>query len=166
MAFCRADCPRALFLALTRTEGGSTLQELVEILREDAESLEREFRKASTLGKGTPQEVSEFRENAFRSFISRFFPAPYRAVKGKIFDSYGNGPSASVDCVVVNPVHPHLIDTAGKFQLLLAERGRSCNRGQTNPRRQQRIDPGSATGRECQKTSANQRPHVATARKT
>ena len=97
------------------------LDKLIEILRGEAESLSKDFKKASSLGEGTPQEIADYRENSFRSFISRFFPNPYRVVKGKIHDSYGNGPSASIDCVLVNPVHPHLIDTQNKFQLLLAD---------------------------------------------
>jgi len=97
------------------------LDKLIEILKDEAESLSKDFKKASTLGQGTSQEIADYRENAFRSFISRFFPNPYRVVKGKIHDSYGNGPSASIDCVLVNPVHPHLIDTQNKFQLLLAD---------------------------------------------
>lgn len=97
------------------------MEKLIEILIEEAESLSRDFKKASSLGEGTPQEIADYRENSFRSFISRFFPNPYRVVKGKIHDSYGNGPSASIDCVLVNPAHPHLIDKQNKFQLLLAD---------------------------------------------
>lgn len=97
------------------------LDKLIEILKDEAESLSKEFKKASILGQGTSQEIADYREHAFQSFISRFFPNPYRVVKGKIHDSYGNGPSASIDCVLVNPEHPHLIDTHQKFQLLLAD---------------------------------------------
>ncbi|MFA6957898.1 MAG: DUF6602 domain-containing protein [Thermoanaerobaculia bacterium] len=97
------------------------MEKLVEILRAEAKTISEEFRKASSLGEGTSQEVAEFRENAFRAFLGRFYPAPYRVVKGKIHDSFGNGPSASIDSILVNPVHPHLIDSFGKFQLLLAD---------------------------------------------
>jgi len=97
------------------------LDKLIEILKDEAETLSRDFKKASTLGKGTSQEIADFREHAFQNFLSRFFPNPYRIVKGKIHDSYGNDPSASIDCVLVNPVHPHLIDSHQKFQLLLAD---------------------------------------------
>lgn len=97
------------------------METLAYILQDEGTELTKEFRKASKLGKGTSQEIAEFRENAFRNFISRFYPLPYRVVKGKIHDSYGNGPSASIDCVLVNPAHPHLIDSLGKFQLLLAD---------------------------------------------
>lgn len=101
--------------------GEVSLDKLIEILKDEAESLSKDFKKASTLGQGTSQEIADYREHAFQSFVSRFFPNPYRVVKGKIHDSYGNGPSASIDCVLVNPVHPHLIDTHQKFQLLLAD---------------------------------------------
>lgn len=97
------------------------MQKLVDILKDEGAALAVEFRKASNLGEGTPQEIAEFRENAFRTFISRFYPAPYQVVKGKIHDSFGDHPSASIDCVLVNPAHPHLIDSQGKFQLLLAD---------------------------------------------
>jgi len=97
------------------------LDKLIEILKDEAETLSRDFKKASTLGEGTSQEIADFREHAFQDFLARFFPSPYRVVRGKIHDSYGNGPSASIDCVLVNPVHPHLIDSHQKFQLLLAD---------------------------------------------
>jgi hypothetical protein len=100
---------------------GVSLEKLVDLLKKEAVSLDQDFRQASTLGEGTPQEIADFRENAFRSFIRRFFPNPYRVVKGKIYDFYENGPSASIDCVLVNPTHPNLIDTGDKFQLLLAD---------------------------------------------
>lgn len=97
------------------------MDKLIEILKDEAIGLSREFAKASTLGEGTSQEIAEYRENAVRSFLARFYPNPYRVVKGKIHDSFENGPSNSIDCILVNPVHPHLIDSQKKFQLLFAD---------------------------------------------
>jgi hypothetical protein len=97
------------------------MQKLIDILKGEAVTITAEFKKASSLGAGTPQEVSDFRENAFRAFLARFYPAPYKVIKGKIHDSFGNQPSASIDCILINPAHPHLIDSQGKFQLLLAD---------------------------------------------
>ena len=97
------------------------MNKLIEILKDEAATLSREFKKASSLGEGTSQEIADYREHAVQNFLSRFFPNPYRVVKGKIHDSYGNGPSASIDCVLINPVHPHLIDSHQKFQLILAD---------------------------------------------
>ncbi|TLS49803.1 hypothetical protein FE782_22610 [Paenibacillus antri] len=96
------------------------LPELLEILRRDSKQLEIDFERASIEGKGTPQEIADFRENSFQSFIERYYPFPYRVTKGGIFDSFGNR-SDSIDCVICNPVHPHTIDTKGKFRLLLAD---------------------------------------------
>ncbi len=97
------------------------MEKLTDLLIREGKQLQEDFDKASSIGEGTPQEISEFRENSFRNFISRFYPLPYRVTKGKIYDSFNNGPSLSVDCLVVNPAHPNLIDTSGKFQLLLAD---------------------------------------------
>lgn len=97
------------------------MDKLLDILTRESKTITEEFDKASTIGEGTPQEVSEFRENAFRSFISRFYPSPYKITKGKIHDSFMEKPSASIDCLIVNPAHPNMIDSQGKFQLLLAD---------------------------------------------
>jgi hypothetical protein len=97
------------------------MEKLVDILKGEAVTITADFKQASILGAGTPQEVSDFRENAFRKFLKRFYPAPYKVAKGKIHDSFGTKPSASIDCILVNPAHPNLIDSQGKFQLLLAD---------------------------------------------
>jgi len=96
------------------------LDDLYAFLREEAATLEREFKKASISGRGTPQEVADFREHAVEEFVGRFFPFPHRVTKGKIRDSYG-AISDSIDCVICNPNHPHTIDSHGKFQLIFAE---------------------------------------------
>lgn len=96
------------------------MDELYALIREDAIELESRFRKASIEGKGTSQEVADFRENAVQDFVSRYFPFPHRVTKGKIRDSFG-AISDSIDCVVCNPNHPYTIDSRGKFSLLFAE---------------------------------------------
>jgi len=96
------------------------VDELFELLREDGIELESKFRSASIQGKGTSQEISDFREHAVQDFVARFFPYPHRITKGKIRDSYG-AISDSVDCIVCNPNHPYTVDTHGKFRLLFAE---------------------------------------------
>ena len=97
------------------------METLNQIFEREARILREEFAQASHLGRGTPQEISDFRENAFRDFVARFFPHPYRITKGKIRDSFSDSPSLSIDCIVVNPQHPNLLDSQGKFQLLLAD---------------------------------------------
>jgi hypothetical protein len=72
------------------------------------------------LGRGTSQEVADHRENAFRALIARFFPAPYQIAKGQVLGVDG-ARSSSIDCVVLNPAHPHLVDAQGKFTLILAD---------------------------------------------
>jgi hypothetical protein len=96
------------------------MDDLYQLLREDAVELESKFRRASIEGKGTSQEVADFREHALQDFVSRFFPFPHRVTKGKIRDTFGLL-SDSVDCVVCNPNHPYTIDSHGKFRLLLCE---------------------------------------------
>lgn len=96
------------------------MDDLYELLREDAGELESKFRKASIEGKGTSQEVADFREHAVQDFVARFFPYPHRITKGKIRDSFG-AIGDSVDCIVCNPNHPYTVDTHGKFRLLFAE---------------------------------------------
>lgn len=94
--------------------------DLYALLREDADELESRFRRASIQGRGTAQEIADFREGALQSFVSRFFPFPHRITKGKIRDSFG-GLSDSIDCIICNPNHPYTIDSFGKFTLLFAE---------------------------------------------
>jgi hypothetical protein len=96
------------------------VEDLYALLREDAAALDGQFRKASIEGRGTSQEVADFREHALQEFVSRFFPFPHRVTKGKIRDSSGRV-SDSVDCVVCGPSHPYTIDSRGKFTLLFAD---------------------------------------------
>ena len=101
------------------------MEALKQILRHEAASLRTSFEMSSIAGKGTPQEVAEFRENATRQFLERFFPFPYRLTKGQIRDSLG-GQSNSIDCVLCNPAHPYMVDSYGKFRPLLADGVDAC----------------------------------------
>lgn len=93
---------------------------LIELLKIEGRALADEFKKASVSGRGTPQEIADFREAAFRPFVGRFFPFPYRVTKGIITDSYG-GESASIDCVLIHPRHPHTVDRADKFTVIMVD---------------------------------------------
>jgi hypothetical protein len=95
-------------------------KKLIKLLENETNNLIREFEQASLIGHGTPQEISDFRENAFRSFLERYFPWPYKISKGKIYDINDNF-SNSIDCVLINPNHPNTIDSKGKFSLILAD---------------------------------------------
>ncbi|MDQ0039501.1 DUF6602 domain-containing protein [Variovorax boronicumulans] len=96
------------------------MSDLYRLLREEALQLSSEFRKASIQGRGTSQEVAEFRENAVQAFLGRYFPFPHRIAKGKVRDSTGNI-AASIDCVLCAPNHPYTVSIRDKFALLLAE---------------------------------------------
>lgn len=93
---------------------------LLELLKLEGSEMLTAFQKASLQGKGTPQEVSDFRENYFNKFISNYFPFPHRVTKGIIIDSFGSQ-SNSIDTILIGPNHPYTIDNAGKFSLILAE---------------------------------------------
>lgn len=93
---------------------------LLEHMSWAGEELDRKFVEASALGLGTPQEVAEWRENALRDVLGRYFPFPHRLTKGKIFDANGLA-SASIDCVLLNPEHPFTTDRHGKYSFLLAD---------------------------------------------
>lgn len=96
------------------------MDDLYSLLREEALQLSSEFRKASIQGRGTSQEVAEFRENAVQEFLRRYFPFPHRIAKGKVRDSTGKI-AASIDCVICAPNHPYTVSARDKFSLLLAE---------------------------------------------
>jgi hypothetical protein len=97
-----------------------THSKLLQLLEYEGPEMEALFKKASVQGRGTPQEVAEYRENAFRTFISRYFPFPHRISKGNVVDLSGNE-SASIDCIIINPAHPYTIDTYDKFTVILAD---------------------------------------------
>lgn len=96
------------------------MNDLIEILKKESRTISEEFLAASYQGDGTSQEVSDFRENAVHDFIERYFPANHVISKGKITDMEGNQ-SNSIDCLVLNPAHPNLIDSKGKFRLIFAD---------------------------------------------
>jgi hypothetical protein len=96
------------------------MNELIELLRIESQDMVNEFKKASIKGKGTPQEIADFRELYFHSFMAKYFPFPYRITKGGIIDTYGNK-SASIDCILCNPAHPYTVDNSGKFSVILAD---------------------------------------------
>ncbi len=96
------------------------MNRLLELLKAEALEFESIFRKASLLGSGTPQEISDFRENFFSAFVSKYFPFPHKVTKAQIIDSYGKI-SDSIDCVVINPNHPHIVGPNGKFDIVLAD---------------------------------------------
>lgn len=84
--------------------------DLFDLLSIEAKEIALSFEKARVEGRGTPQEVSDRRENAFVNiFLSKYFPFPYKVVKGNIIDSY-NKRSHSIDCIILNPSHPYTID--------------------------------------------------------
>ena len=93
---------------------------ILETYRFEARRLGEDFGRASSLGEGTSAEVADRREIAFRSLVRRFFPAPHAVMKGQVTGVDG-ARSASIDCVVLSPRHPHLLDSEGKFSLILAD---------------------------------------------
>jgi hypothetical protein len=96
------------------------MSSLIDILKKESRIINEEFEIASKQGDGTPQEVSDFRENAVQDFISRYFPSSHVVSKGKITDLNGLQ-SNSIDCLVLNPAHPNLVDSKGKFRLIFAD---------------------------------------------
>ena len=96
------------------------MDDLFALIRADAEELRLKFGTASIQGRNTPQEIATFRETALQSTLSNYFPFPFRVAKGGILDSYGRK-SASLDCILINPLHPYTIDTRENFKLIFAE---------------------------------------------
>lgn len=97
------------------------MSKLIEILKIESQEIATSFAKASIEGEGTPQEVSDRREDIINNFLKKFFPFPFRVVKGNIIDSYGNK-SNSIDCIVINPSHPYTLDgERGKPSIIFAD---------------------------------------------
>jgi hypothetical protein len=96
------------------------MDDLFALVRTDAQELRIQFKRASIQGRGTSQDIATFRESALQSTLSNYFPFPFRVAKGGIVDSYGRR-SASVDCILVNPLHPYTIDRRENFKLIFAE---------------------------------------------
>jgi hypothetical protein len=95
---------------------------LLKLIRMEADELAISFEKAGLEGKGTPQEVADRREKYFCEFLAKYFPFPYRIVKGNICDSYGRN-SNSIDCLVLNPSHPYTIDSTSKLPSVIFSDG-------------------------------------------
>ncbi len=93
---------------------------LLDILKAEGRSITEEFNLASQQGKGTPQEIADFREHAVQSFVARYYPQSFVVSKGKITGLDGTQ-SDSIDCLLLNPAHPHLVDSKGKFRLIFAD---------------------------------------------
>ncbi len=93
---------------------------IVQLLQIESQEILNVFKKASIQGKGTPQEVADYRENGLHPYIAKYFPFPHRITKGIITDSYGVD-SDSVDCLIISPIHPYTIDNGEKFSVVLAD---------------------------------------------
>jgi len=96
------------------------MEDLKQIIRRDAQEVENQFASASVQGRGTPQEIAEFREHALQGFLRNYFPFPYRIAKGGILD-HTNKRADSIDCILINPVHPYTINRYEKFKVILAD---------------------------------------------
>jgi len=96
------------------------MEDLLAHVRDDATALRHKFQRARRQGRGTPQEIADFRENALQALLQNYFPFPYRIAKGGILDSKGNK-SGSIDCILVNPYHPYTIDLREKFTIILTD---------------------------------------------
>lgn len=92
------------------------MNQLLEILKSEGRRVVEEFNLASHQGEGTPQEVADFREGAIHDFLKRYLPMSHIVSKGKITDLEGNQ-SASIDCLILNPAHPNLVDSKGKHRI-------------------------------------------------
>lgn len=96
------------------------MKEFLDVLKLDAKDIETKFLRSSIEGRGTSQEISDFREHAIQDFLRKYYPFPYRIGKGGIYDSYGRR-SNSIDCLVFNPNHPYTVNAQGKHSLIMAD---------------------------------------------
>lgn len=97
------------------------MNKLIELLRAETKEIAASFEKASIEGEGTPQEVADRREGVINRFLEKYFPFPFRIVKGNIIDSHGSR-SNSIDCIVLSPSHPYTVDPVnGKASVILAD---------------------------------------------
>lgn len=85
------------------------MTKIKDLLQYDFDEMQLEMERCSREGKGTPQEIADRREALVRTFFEKYYPFPYKITKGQICDSYGNE-SCSVDCVILNPIHPYTFD--------------------------------------------------------
>jgi hypothetical protein len=96
------------------------MRELDELLELQSAELSRAFSKASVQGRGTAQEVSDRREASVAAWLRRYFPPPYRIARGIARDSFGNS-SDSIDCLILNPCHPHTVDEGRFNEVIFAD---------------------------------------------
>lgn len=94
--------------------------ELRNHLNKAGETLWSEYQDSKIYGKGTPQEVADFSEASFKKIIRCYYPYPYEINKGIIRDSFHQA-SDSIDSVIINPMHPKLVDDTGKLKIILAD---------------------------------------------
>lgn len=84
-------------------------QDLRQLLCMESQEIRTAFAKASIEGENTPQEVADRREEVLSMYLRKYFPFPYRIVKGNAIDSEGRR-SNSIDCLVLSPSHPFTVD--------------------------------------------------------
>jgi hypothetical protein len=72
-----------------------------DLLQREAKLIDTYFDIARYEGCGKPQDVSDRREAKFNNFLSKYYPFPFRIVKGSIIDSNGKN-SDSIDSIVLN----------------------------------------------------------------
>ena len=77
---------------------------LLEIIKLESKEIASSFEKSKKEGEGTPQEVADRNESYVCDFMRKYFPFPYKIVKGNVIDSFG-GRSNSLDCLILNPSH-------------------------------------------------------------
>ena len=88
-------------------------EEFIKLLELEYNELKIGLAKASIEGKGTPQEIADRKEELFHALFEKYFPFPFTITKGNIIDSF-NKRSASIDCIILDPSHPHTIDQKNK----------------------------------------------------
>jgi len=96
------------------------MDDFFKLLEMESFEIDHRFKIASIEGRGTSQEVAERRESAVRKFLEKYYPTPYRITKGNIIDSYDNR-SASIDCIILNPSHPHTVSYEEKYSVIFAD---------------------------------------------
>lgn len=139
------------------------MNQLIEILKNEGKQIVDEFNLASAQGEGTPQEVADFRENAVQSFVARFYPQSHIVSKGKITDLDGRQ-SDSIDCLILNPAHPHLIDSKGKFRMIFADGCDAAIEVKPNLARTDELHRALEQGISVKKTKRSQTPILLSAR--
>jgi hypothetical protein len=133
------------------------MDRLIEILKAEGRLIAEEFKLASEQGEGTPQEVADFREHAIQSFVGRFLPQSHIVSKGKITDLEGNQ-SDSIDCLILNPAHPNLVDSQGKFRLIFSDGCDAAIEVKPNLARTDELHRGLLQGQSVKRTKRSRSP--------